>query len=677
MIVKRIPIKNRIRTLIMQVASVSMIMIALTALFLMLGIRHRSEEYILKNIEDNVMNSLEDIAVLTDLELQEYAVQVEESKTYIERLFENSNLYLPRKLGSHTHITNKEYCFRKFYASEKYKKSELNDEIDLLSNVESFWTPLIEYDNDNITSIYLGTEDGFFLSYDKTHLDDTTNEEGEDYFNYFTRAWYLKAKREDKVVFTDIDLDWFGRGLTLTCAAPFYKDGEFAGVIALDILVDDIQKNMISVDAGPGSYAFAIDKRGNVIASANLDKANTQFNNIKYSSNELNPISEKILSGVAGIEPINDFYCVYAPISIVEWVICVMMPNTIITGPVRRIDRNIINMIMTFTIIAIIILTIVNFKSKSLAEVITNPILKLKNDVEVISKGDLDYKAQVIGNDEISDLANSFNDMTSSLKTYIKDVTNLTVEKERTGVELNIATKIQVGMLPSNFDAYSDDKRFDIYATMNPAKEVGGDFYDFFKVDNRHLVVVVADVSGKGIPAALFMAIGKTLIKDHSNIQGNLSMVFYEVNNILCEANKENLFITAFEGLVDLETGMMTYVNAGHEFPYIYRKGKAWDAQQMKPGFVLGGMNNMKYTLGEFKLEPGDKFFEYTDGVTEATNSNNELYGMDRLKAALDKNADKKMCDLLPAIKADIDAFVGKAPQFDDITMLGFEYKGV
>ena len=251
------------------------------------------------------------------------------------------------------------------------------------------------------------------------------------------------------------------------------------------------------------------------------------------------------------------------------------------------------------------------------------------------------------------------------------------MKKERTGVELNIATRIQEAMLPSNFDSYTSDERFDIYATMNPAKEVGGDFYDFFKVDNRHMVVVVADVSGKGIPAALFMAIGKTLIKDHSNIQGNLSAVFYEVNNILCEANRENLFITAFEGLIDLETGIMTYVNAGHEFPYIYRKGKSWDAQQIKAGFVLGGMENIKFTLGEFKLEPGDKFFEYTDGVTEATNANNELYGMDRLKAALDKNSDKKMCDLLPAIKEDIDSFVGDAPQFDDITMLGFEYKGV
>ena len=674
---KRIPIKNRIRRLIMLVTSAAMIAIALTAVILMFGIRDRSEKYILQNIEDNVMNSLEDIAEFTEYELSGCANQVLESKLYIERLYENPSDYLTREIGPHKHFTDKEYCFRRFYAGEMYKKEELNYEIELLSNIESFWTPFLEFDDENISSIYIGTETGFFLSYDRNHIEDTTNVDGEDYFNYFTRAWYLKAKREEKLIFTDIDLDWFGRGLTLTCASPFYKNGKFAGVIALDILVDDIQKNMISVDAGPGSYAFAIDKRGNIIASPDLDKSKTQFDNIRYSSNEVNMISEKILSGEAGIEQIGTSYYVYAPISNVEWVICVRIPNTIITTPVKRIDRNIINMILIFVITAFIILTRTNFISKSFAEVITKPIAKLKSDVEVISKGNLDYKAEVICNDEISDLANSFNDMTTSLKSYIEDVTKLTVDKERTGVELNIATKIQVGMLPANFEDYSGDKRFDIYASMTPAKEVGGDFYDFFKVDDRHIVVVVADVSGKGIPAALFMAIGKTLIKDHTSIQGDLSAVFYEVNNTLCEANKENLFITAFEGLIDLETGTMTYVNAGHEFPYIYRKGKVWEAQQIKPGFVLGGMNGIKYTLGEFKLEPGDKFFEYTDGVTEATNLKNELYGMDRLKAALDRNSDKKMRDLLPAIKLDIDSFVGDAPQFDDITMLGFEYKGV
>ena len=171
------------------------------------------------------------------------------------------------------------------------------------------------------------------------------------------------------------------------------------------------------------------------------------------------------------------------------------------------------------------------------------------------------------------------------------------------------------------------------------------------------------------------MAIGKTLIKDHTYIEDDLSQVFGVVNHILCEGNKENLFITAFEGIIDLETGKMTYVNAGHEMPFIYRKGKEWTAQEMKPGFVLAGIDNYQFKAGEITLEPGDKLFQYTDGVTEATNSNNELYGMDRLKKALDANSEKSITELLYDVKRDIDRFVGDAPQFDDITMLGFEYR--
>ena len=331
-------------------------------------------------------------------------------------------------------------------------------------------------------------------------------------------------------------------------------------------------------------------------------------------------------------------------------------------------------MVVIYILILITVILIAYNLSNRVSKRITAPLIKLTDDVKVISNGNLDQKAEITTNDEISDLANSFNSMTDSLKNYINDLTNLTAEKERIGAELNVATHIQSSMLPSIFPAFPHDARFDIYATMNPAKEVGGDFYDFFKIDEKHLAMVVADVSGKGIPAALFMVIGKTLIKDHTNLRTYLTDTFYEVNNILCESNSENLFITAFEAVINVETGHMKYVNAGHEMPFICKKGK-WKAEKIKPGFVLAGMENMKFAAGEMYLDKGDKFFQYTDGVTEATNINNELYGMERLENALNQNSDKSMRELLPAVKADIDKFVGEAPQFDDITMLGFEIK--
>lgn len=247
-------------------------------------------------------------------------------------------------------------------------------------------------------------------------------------------------------------------------------------------------------------------------------------------------------------------------------------------------------------------------------------------------------------------------------------------ERQRISTELDVATRIQADMLPCIFPAFPERSEFDIYATMNPAKEVGGDFYDFFMVDETHLAIVIADVSGKGVPAALFMVIGKTLINDHTKPGTNLGKVFSEVNELLCKSNNEGLFITAFEGVLDLVTGEFCFVNAGHEMPFIAKSGSPYEPYKLQAGFVLAGMEDMKYESGSIRLSPGDKIFQYTDGVTEATNVANELYGMERLTEVLAKNSDKTPAELLPIIKADIDGFVGDAPQFDDITMICVEY---
>ena len=246
--------------------------------------------------------------------------------------------------------------------------------------------------------------------------------------------------------------------------------------------------------------------------------------------------------------------------------------------------------------------------------------------------------------------------------------------RQRISTELDVATQIQADMLPRVFPAFPERPEFDIYATMSPAKEVGGDFYDFFMVDDRHLAIVVADVSGKGVPAALFMVIGKTLIKDHTKPNRDLGAVFTEVNDLLCESNNSGLFITAFEGVLDLVTGEFCFVNAGHDLPFIANSGEPYKPYKVRSCFVLAGMEGMKYTGGSIQLAPGDKIFQYTDGITEATNARMELYGMERLKSILKKNTALPPDELLAAVKADVDTFVGEAPQFDDMTMLCVEY---
>ncbi len=286
-----------------------------------------------------------------------------------------------------------------------------------------------------------------------------------------------------------------------------------------------------------------------------------------------------------------------------------------------------------------------------------------------------DMLAAIKTNDEIQELAESVIKMEADIGNYIENLTKVTAEKERIGAELDVATNIQKSMLPSIFPAFPDREEVDIYATMNPAKEVGGDFYDFFMVDKGHLAIVMADVSGKGVPAALFMVIGKTLIKDHTQPGKDLGEVFSEVNDLLCESNSEGLFITAFEGVLDLVTGEFRYVNAGHEIPFICKKDGVFEPYKIRAAFVLAGMEGMKYKCGSMQLAPGDKVFQYTDGVTEATNDKEELFGMERLGGVLQRNAGLPPQELLPKVKAEIDGFVGEAPQFDDITMLCLEYK--
>ncbi len=278
-------------------------------------------------------------------------------------------------------------------------------------------------------------------------------------------------------------------------------------------------------------------------------------------------------------------------------------------------------------------------------------------------------------NDEIRDLYDSIRQMETDINQYIQNITAVTAEKERIGAELNIATQIQSSMLPCIFPPFPNREEFDIYASMTPAKEVGGDFYDFFMVDDRHIAIVMADVSGKGVPAALFMVIGKTLIKDHTQPGMDLGDIFSKVNDLLCESNSEDMFITAFEGVLDLVTGEFRYVNAGHEMPFIRKKNERFEAYKIRPGFVLAGMEGMRYKSGSMMLEPGDMIFQYTDGVTEATNAQNELFGMDRLQTALNSIKENDTHAILTAVKNGIDTFVGDAPQFDDITMLCLDYK--
>ncbi len=279
--------------------------------------------------------------------------------------------------------------------------------------------------------------------------------------------------------------------------------------------------------------------------------------------------------------------------------------------------------------------------------------------------------------DEMGRLYYAVRQMEQSIYDYIRDLTAITAEKERIGAELSVATEIQASMLPCIFPPFPDHtKQFDIYATMTPAKEVGGDFYDFFLVDDDHLALVIADVSGKGVPAALFMVITKVLLKNSAQSGKAPKDVLEEVNSQLCANNPIDMFVTVWLGILELSTGKLICANAGHEYPALCRANGQYELVKDPHGLVLACIEGSRYKDYELQLAPGDVLFVYTDGVAEATDSSNQLFGTDRMLASLNRNVEASPAELLPRLKADIDAFVGEAPQFDDITMLGLHYLG-
>ena len=305
--------------------------------------------------------------------------------------------------------------------------------------------------------------------------------------------------------------------------------------------------------------------------------------------------------------------------------------------------------------------------------ILIRPIHILNEDTRKLVSDQMEalgaFRNRVHTGDELQWLGESFEHMTRELEIY-------TAEKERIGAELNVATRIQADMLPRIFPPFPSRKEIDLYATMNPAKEVGGDFYDFFLVDEDHLALVMADVSGKGVPAALFMVIAKTLIKNRTQMGGTPGEILYDVNNQLCEGNEEDLFVTVWLSILELSTGRGIAANAGHEHPVVRHKDGNYELVLYKHSPAVAAMEGIRFREHEYVLDPGDRLFVYTDGVPEATNSREELYGTDRMTEALNTLHDPSPRELLEYMRKDIDSFTGDAPQFDDVTMLALYYNG-
>lgn len=592
------------------------------------------------------------------------------------------------------------------FSSEVVDKSSpiLRQEIGLTANIQDFLIQ-INTNSNVIISSYVASKNGFTIMVDRFAGRKFQNSDIKpDFYNATSRPWYIQAKKEDKTIFTDIVIDALGGGPCIICATPYYANGQFAGVVGMGTFLDNINEIILNTKIGDNGFGFVINKQGQIIASPHTTgDLITGINNIKdlrqSTNTSLADAVQKIINEKAGLTEANidgkDYYLAYAPMKNTDWYFVTAMEVDTVIAPAKETHENIINIATEYmdnlsektkmTVIGMIIsisilLFFITYIGWSLADYLTKPIRQLSKGVQQIAMGNFNGKLNIHTGDEIESLAISFNAMTTELQTYIKNLEQITAEKERIATELNVATNIQKNMLPCIFPPYPDRKDFDIYAVMYPAKEVGGDFYDFYLLDENHLVITIADVSDKGIPAAMFMVITKTILKNFAmsmTSPDDFSAVVQCANRQLCENNEEMMFVTVFMGMLDLKTGKFIYVNAGHTPPMIRHKHKddsTFEYLPVEKNCVLGINEEARFKQQEVYLKQGDELFLYTDGVTEAINKEKKLYSIERLYSNLNKINQKSSCqDILRDVKLSIDEFAQGMYQSDDITMLAIK----
>jgi sigma-B regulation protein RsbU (phosphoserine phosphatase) len=351
----------------------------------------------------------------------------------------------------------------------------------------------------------------------------------------------------------------------------------------------------------------------------------------------------------------------------------------------NQINRDLTHYLAIIVLLAALIAVAVIFVfTRFLNDKVIHPITNLSHNTDSfvalmekdVEPEELVYDpVEVQSHDEIFELSNNVTSMAEGIQDYLRNLRTVTAEKERIGVELNLATQIQAGVLPEIMPFFSGHSEYDICATMIPAKEVGGDFYDFFYVDDNHLAMVIADVSGKGIPAALFMMISKLLIKNRTLFGGSPAQILAQSNDLICEGNSNDMFVTVWLGIVDLSTGVVTAANAGHEYPVVQRPDGVYEIYKDRHGLALGAMEGVRYRDYSFTLEKGSRLFVYTDGVAEANDKVHNMFGMDRIVTVLNENQDSTPDDTIKNMLIAVEDFCDGAEQFDDTTMLSFLYK--
>jgi sigma-B regulation protein RsbU (phosphoserine phosphatase) len=544
----------------------------------------------------------------------------------------------------------------------------------------------------NILELYVGTASGILYNYTQMIFENPEYDPRE-------RPWYTAAvKDKGNVIFTQFYEDGFGTGMVLTAAkAVVGRDGKLIGVAAIDIQLDALKQLVLSTQVANTGYVFILDKYGTYIIHPDL--GTNEFKHFKDYDNV--PFAEglrRMMNGERGFikEETDDgvMYLAFSPLAAADWSVGVILPESEIlsaketlgihmaeiadkaSADMSAMSASIIWKFLGISTISICIFLIIGMY---IAHVISRPILELSKGVALFGDGAFENRVDVKTQDEIGELASVFNKMADNIVKNMKDIEKAAAEQERINGELRIAAQIQSDMLPDVITKYKNHPGINIFASVEPALEMGGDLYDIFFVDNdkRKLCEVVADVSGKGISSAMFMVMTKTLIRNYMFSGYNPAETLAKANNRLCEDNPSNMFVTVFISITDLDSGERQYAQAGHNPVAYCPKGGEYNFIEVEKTMPLGFFPDNEYPLYRAKVMTGDKFFYYTDGVTEALDAKDKEWGADSLIAALNENCQYSCLETAENVKRGISEHRGDALQSDDITILVTEFKNV
>lgn len=501
---------------------------------------------------------------------------------------------------------------------------------------------------------------------------------GSEEYDYHNQNWYKqiisKVTPENNVVWSEPYYENQGSNtLMITVGTGIYVDGKLIGISTVDweinTIIDDVSKMK------PLEKTFSMYKNGNEIKNSFAVFGNKEddyiiatsdpyLNNDKLIGHSLKevPWYADNLYAITYITYHNKKYIPFYKTLRNGMVLVVCVPKW---EMFREIDKFYINMFIVLLLIGFIIPTLLYF---SMNRYIINPIAKLTSIAHKISNGE-DVNIRIEKPEEFAQLASTYDKMTKNIK-------SITQERAKINSELSIAKSIQASSLPNVFPPFPDKTEFDIFASMEPAKEVGGDFYDFYFINDTKFMFLIADVSGKGVPAALFMMTVKTLINNLSQTNDNPKELVENINRKICETNKEGFFVTMLAGIADINTGELNIINCGHNLPLIKRQDGSYEYLKINSNIPLGVFDNAEFEIYNTVLNSGDIIYTYTDGVTESTNSNGEMYGEQRLYEYLNNIQETEPIIIEEKIKNTIQNYTDSAPQSDDITMLIFKYNG-